>query len=218
MLLVMNRITHTVLNSHSKFSSKQIELIERALARASKVAKTLLPALPPIDIVFYNNPVEVLEDVGVGGRTPTENLILVPLNSSFNFSEDEVFITMCHEMHHAMRIKHLGMMSTLMESVVAEGLAEQFEKELLPDRPLITYNDNLPDSQIKQSLKDLKQVLTEDSYDHDEWFSGSGKYPNWYGYTIGNYIVSTYGKKHNLKPSELVNTPTKEFESFLEFL
>jgi uncharacterized protein YjaZ len=214
----MNTIAHTVLNSPSKFSSEQIDLIERALARASKVAKNLLPSLPPIDIVFYNNPVEVIEDVGVGGRTPTENLILVPLDSSFNFNEDEVFVTICHELHHAVRIKHLGMMSNLMESIVAEGMAEQFEKELLPDRTLITFNDDVPDTQIKQSLKDLKQVLKEDKYDHYEWFSGTGKYPNWYGHTVGNYIVSKYGKKHNLKPSELVNTPTKLFETFLESL
>jgi uncharacterized protein YjaZ len=214
----MNTIKHTVLNSHSRFTQEQIAKIDKACGSAVNVLDELFPNHTPVDIVFYDNASEVNVALGVGGQTINESLIFMPLDSQFDFSEQEVFVTICHEFHHKIRLEAFGPMYTLFESVIAEGLAEQFEKELLPDRTLVTYSEASDVKQIEQSLHDLKEVLDGGEYDYYEWFSGTGKYPKWYGYTLGNFIINKYMEKYHKKPSELARTPLNSFEKFITSL
>jgi uncharacterized protein YjaZ len=217
-ILIMITIIKTILNSHSKFSEEQLVNIENGFDRASSILENLYPNYTKTDIVFYNNPPEVNVELGVGGQTINEDLIFIPLDSQFEFSEDEIFVTVCHEFHHKMRLEAFGPMYTLLESVLAEGLAEQFEKELLPNRKLVTYESNPDGKMIKNALANLRKVMNGDEYDYNEWFFGTGKYPKWYGYTLGNYIVEEYVKHYEKMPSDLAQTPVSDFESFITTL
>lgn len=209
-------ISYTILNSHLKFSQQKTIRIHDAFSKASKVLEDIFPIYTAVDIVFYDNVFEVNKDSGVGGQTISEHLIMIPLDSAFDFTEEEIFVTICHEFHHKIRLEAFGPMYDLLDSVIAEGLAEQFEKELLPDRQLVTYkNAPLPDH-MTQALKDLKKIIDGDDYDYNEWFLGTGTYPKWHGYVLGNYIVDKYTKKYDKKPSELARTGTSEFKSFID--
>lgn len=215
---IMTTLIKTILNSHSKFSKQQLTNIEIGFDKAASTLNGLFPNHTQVDIVFYDNAPEVNAELGVGGQTINENLIFIPLDSQFDFSQDEIFVTICHEFHHKIRLEAFGPMFTLMESVIAEGLAEQFEKELLPNRKLITY-ESTPDSKmIKKALVDLRRVMDGDEYDYNEWFLGTGKYPKWYGYTLGNYIIEEYSKHYKKLPSDLAQTATGNFESFITTL
>ena len=211
----MNKISRTILNSSGSFNEKQIATIETAFARAERTVSTLLKHTPNADVVFYDNPQETNDKVGVGGQTMNEHTVFIPLDSSFPFTEDEIFVTICHELHHCARLHAIGRTDTLLDSVVIEGMGEQFEKEVLPSRTLITYNESLTKKQIAESLAELKKVIKSGKYNYGEWFLGEGIYPKWYGYSLGNFIVEQYGKEHGMKPSEMTQTPTEDFEDFI---
>jgi uncharacterized protein YjaZ len=212
----MNTITYTILNSSGSFNEKQITTIKTAFARAEHTVSALLKNAPNTDMVFYDNPQETNDKVGVGGQTMNEHTVFVPLDSSFPFTEDEIYVTICHELHHCARLHAVGRTDTLLDTVVMEGTGEQFEKEVLPSRTLITYNKSVTKKQISESLAKLKKVITSGKYNYGEWFLGEGMYPKWYGYALGNYIVEQYGKANGLKPSDMTSVRVEDFELFIQ--
>lgn len=214
----MNKIFHSILNGGSSFDNEQIATIEKAFARAEHTVSALLKNAPNTDVVFYDNAQETNDKVGVGGQTMNEHTVFIPLDSSFPFTEDEIFVTICHELHHCARLHAVGRIDTLLDTVVMEGMGEQFEKEVLPSRKLITYNESLTKEQISESLAELKKVIKSGKYNYGEWFLGEDSYPKWYGYTLGNYIVEQYGKKKEMKPSDMTSLPLKDFENFVTLL
>lgn len=129
-------------------------------------------------------------------------------------------LTICHELHHAARMSQLGDTDSLLKKIVSEGLADQFELEIDPNHHPITYRKDLSSEDIQRGLRDLRQIIQskDGEYDYYEWFFGYGKYPNWFGYTIGNFIISNYWEKSELTPAELVNQSAEGFIPFLDEL
>lgn len=211
-------MSHTILNSNGSFNGGQITTIEKAFARAEHTVSPLLKNIPNTDVAFYDNPQETNDKVGVGGQTMNEHTVFIPLDSSFPFTEDEIFVTICHELHHCARLHAVGRTDTLLDTVVMEGMGEQFEKEVLPSRTLITYNKSLTQEQISESLAELKKVIKSGKYNYGEWFLGEGSYPKWYGYILGNYIVEQYGEENGMKPSDMTSLPLRNFEIFITHL
>lgn len=211
-------INKTILNANDIFSTAKCKVISKAFMEAVKSTSKLLQELPDIDIVFYHNPNAVISETGIGGNTDTQHVIMIPLDAYFDFSEHELMLTICHELHHAVRMSRLGDTNSLLKKVISEGLADQFENEIDPNHHPITYRKDMVDIDITQGLDDLMEVvrLKGGEYDYYEWFFGYGKYPNWFGYTLGNYIIEAYCRHNNTTPSTLVYTPAEKFIPFLE--
>ncbi len=212
-----SRINKVILNSSGIFSDDNLRTINEAFAIAVRSTRKLLQELPDIDVVFYHNPDLVISETGIGGNTDNQNIIMIPLDATFAFSKHELMLTICHELHHAARMKVLGDTNSLFKKIISEGLADQFELEIDPKHHPITYRKDIENADIESALADLKQIIQskDGEYDYYEWFFGYGKYPNWLGYTLGNYIIEKYCKAENSTPSKLVTTPADYFLPFL---
>jgi uncharacterized protein YjaZ len=210
------RIKKTILNSAECFTADKIEIINDAFAIAVRRCRKLLQTLPTMDIVFYNDPSSVISKIGIGGNTDNENVIRIPLDASFDFNQQDLMLTICHEIHHAARMSKLGKTSSLFEKIVSEGLADQFEYEIEPSREIITFRKDIGANEIKNGIRELLRIeQTGDDYDYYEWFFGYGEYPKWFGYTVGNYIISNSCKGNGVIPSQLVNKPAGDFLLFI---
>lgn len=115
---------------------------------------------------------------------------------------------LAHELHHAARWETVGYGTTLLEALVTEGLATQFEDELYP-KPKTPWGNALTAKQTTFWWKKAKWWLNK-KYDHYEWFFGTGKIPRWTGYTIGYRLVGNAMKNLGKSAAELVNTPAEE--------
>lgn len=215
----MSTITKTTLNANKQFNKTQLEAIDGAFTEAVRTVRTLLGTLPNIDVVFYDNPEYVVDETGIGGNTDNANTIFVPLDATKDFSKRELTFVIRHELHHAVRMNTLGDTDSLFKKVISEGLADQFETEFDPGYRPITYRDDISHKKIVEGLKELVSVIKTHDYNYYEWFFGyDDRYPNWFGYTLGNYIIEAYCKVYNTTPSALVVTPAETFESFLNSL
>lgn len=212
---MMIKISKIILNANQHFTNAQLKLINEAFAEAVRSTRALLQALPNVDVVFYHNPSMVIKEVGIGGSTENENTILIPLDAAFRLSKNELVLTICHELHHAARMSKLGDTTSLLKKIISEGLADQFECEIDPTHHPITYRKDIAIKDLQAGIKDLKQVIKTGEYDYYEWFFGYGKYPNWFGYTLGNYVIEQYCEKYGSKPSTLVSAPAEDFVPFL---
>lgn len=218
--MTKSRINKIILNSSGIFSDDKLEIITEAFTIAVRSTRKLLQVLPNIDVVFYHNPEMVIPETGIGGNTDTQNIIMIPLDADFGLNQHELMLTICHELHHAVRMSQLGDTDSLLKKIVSEGLADQFELEIDPNHHPITYRKDLSSEDIQRGLRDLRQIIQskDGEYDYYEWFFGYGKYPNWFGYTIGNFIISKYWEKSELTPAELVNQSAEGFIPFLDEL
>lgn len=216
--MTKSHINKVVLNSDGTFSDDKLEIINEAFTIAVRSTRRLLQELPNIDVVFYHNPEMVISEVGIGGNTENQNVIMIPLNAGFDLSQNELMLTISHELHHAARMDKLGDTDSLLKKVISEGLADQFELELDPNHRPITYRNDIPEADLRRGVDNLKKITESGGYDYYEWFFGYGDYPNWFGYTLGNYIIEKYCKENETKPSQLVYTPANDFLRFIDEL
>lgn len=195
---------------------KYKDRITKAARESIKIIKKKIP-IPNIDIVFYDNPENVIPHLGIGAFTNNINLVLVPLNSSFkNFEKtisEEMLRILAHELHHCARMKAVGYGKTLFETMVSEGLADHFELQVTNKKPQ-AWDTILTAKQFSNMKKKAQKEFNNKKYNHAEWFLGSKsrKIPKWTGYTIGFNIVGKYLKKHpDRKPSQLFAAKAEEF-------
>lgn len=199
-----------ILNSGNSIKKIQEKAIKASFNRALKICKKLIDA-NNIDIVFYHNPKFVMEETGIGGSTETTNLVRIPVDASRELDEEIIFLTICHELHHAMRQREFGFPKTLLDTVISEGLADQFEKEISAKKP-ITYLDNVDRRILEEGLEMLIEDGHKLEYDYYGLFFGNEKYPKYFGYTLGNLVVERVGEK----PSEMVRKPSEEFIDYIK--
>ena len=190
-------------------------MIRGVFDRATKTCRRLISA-DAVDVLIYHNPFYVMPETGIGGSTPTTHFIDIPIDAKRKLDPKILYLTICHEMHHAMRQRKFGFPKTLFDAVVSEGLADQFEREINPSAELTTYRRDIDNSVLRDAFRDLKKEMTNDNYNYHGWFFGAGTYPKYLGYTLGNIIVEKYLGDNRIKPSELVNKNTKSFAKYIE--
>ncbi len=173
--------------------------------------------LPDVDVVFYNNPNNVIPHLGISGFTNNPNLILVPLNPLFKYFgktiNEEIIRTLAHELHHCARLKNVGYGNMLFEAMISEGLADHFELQVTSRKPQ-KWDTALTCVQLRAIKKKAMKEFHNKNYNHSDWFFGSKKrkIPKWAGYTIGFNLVGEYLKNNpNKKPSQLFAAKAEEF-------
>ncbi len=204
-----------ILDAGKTFSPSKILTIRKAYNRAVKTCSKLI-SVSDVDVIIYHNPTYVMPETGIGGSTPTFHLIDIPVDAKRKLDPEVLYLTICHEMHHAMRQRKFGFPKTLFDTVISEGLADQFEKEINPDKELITHKKDLNKKVILNGFNDLKKELNSKNYNYFGWFFGEGAYPKYFGYTLGNIIVKAYLDKNKTRPSKLVNKTTNSFTKYIE--
>jgi len=142
---------------------------------------------------FDNFTVEKMN--GVGGFCPKKDVIFLFLNLNGKDWKSALRDSLIHEFAHAVSEYYLGGENfNLGEGIVFDGLSENFRKinfggsdiliNAVSEKDCITYFGELKG---KLNSKDFNFYM--------EVFYGTGKYPQWLGYSLGYYLVKNYLEK-----------------------
>ena len=174
----------------------------------------------PVDnvvVVVWDRPESCIPEIGIGGYAPNATSLEVYMNPEFsNFDkvvEKDLIHTLAHELHHCLRWKDPGYGNTLLQAMIAEGLADHFDIEITGcDIPM--WSNALSGVQIDKMKERAKVEYNNNNYNHPEWFFGSKDkdIPRWTGYTLGFHLVKDYLNEHpSQKASTLYNLRAMEF-------
>jgi uncharacterized protein YjaZ len=132
-----------------------------------------------------------------------QNVLYISLDARHNVQENDIYMGMLHEIHHAMRWRKPGYGQTLKEALLTEGLATLFEEEVTGETPI--YAKVEIDSEcIKKAQKEFDST----QYNHHMWFiSGNNSIPRWFGYSYGYELAKEASKRLNKTAAQLVHEP-----------
>lgn len=201
-------------------SDPSVLQISNILRSSAQLAVDNINGVLPLqvcDIVICNNHESTIPETGAGGFSPNPHLIFVYLDTT-----SEVFLsnisttvirTITHELHHTTRSAVFPWENpSILESFIAEGLADNFDIEINGGEPY-SWSTALSDEEIASLIGKAKR---------DKWEKPGGNYllwnfgkdvPKWSGYSIGFKLVRDYMNKYGKTAAELVHTPADEFVS-----
>jgi len=132
---------------------------------------------------------------GVSGYTPDSKNILIFVSNQKGWKV-ALRNTIIHELSHAISFAY-NKWETLSDSLVFEGLAENFREAIVGGKPA-PWSIALNLKQSKYYFNKIRKFLkSKDDFLYSEIFlGGSKKYPLWTGYSIGYQIVKNYLKCH----------------------
>lgn len=170
--------------------------------------------IPSLDIVVLDSPDTAIREIGVGGFAPLPHVLYISIDPDFPELEEtlleKIRSTLTHEIHHCARWKHYKKNKTLGDALVAEGLADCFDREVngVGIQPWNTVLENVG---FEKWYNMAKSELENETYDHQKWFFGGKDIPRWIGYTIGFQIVNSYLQETGKSAAELVGEPSNTF-------
>ncbi len=162
----------------------------------------------------------VIPDVGIGGSTDArtgEVLVSMDARSPLGLRElltDWVPIVLAHELHHSARVLNgPGYGTNLLDTMVSEGGAEAFVREMYPDAPTIPWVQPLEPQTERRAWREAREELDrlDDAEVYERWFLGKGDLPRWTGYRLGYVIVRGYLRRHpDTDAAQVATLPTAE--------
>ncbi len=199
-------INKYIANASGEFGREILDKIDDGFAQGRAIVRDKLGA-DKIDVVFVNDPMNVIPEIGIGGYSPGPYNIYVSLDPNFKtFSVEDMVSTILHETHHCMRWRNPGYGLSLGEAMISEGLATLFEEEYSGKTPIYAQV-NIKQEEIDKAKKNLNNK----KYNHSDWFFGGTDTQRWFAYTYGYKMSKAYSQKLNKTAAELVNTPAKLF-------
>jgi len=155
----------------------------------------------------------IKEMKGVSGFCSWDNTILVFINFIRGW-EKQLEETIVHELAHALSPFEKEE-APIGNWLILEGLAEHF-KDFILKGDQSEWTKAISEKEAFKIFGEIKNILGENDFNkYSEIFFGTGKYPNWTGYTIGYYLVRNYLKeKENFDWNELLRKDPKEILKF----
>jgi hypothetical protein len=159
----------------------------------------------PAKIVVQAGSYRTIPDVGIGGITNrVTGDVKITMDHRNPIGLQRLLTTwlplaLAHELHHSKRILDgPGYGSTLLESMVTEGIAEAYVRQAFPDAPPIPWVRSLTPQEEAEAWQRAQPVLDspDDPILHEAWFLGGGELPRWAGYKIGYAIARAYLERH----------------------
>jgi len=218
-------------NIHPKFGEESEPLVSHKEAIEKAFDSALIAITEKLDV--HNITVNIVsKDLGPGHT-------LRELVNGFAWSRDtvDIFVNpshpdidtllekamkryLGHELHHAKRYEGPGFGTTFFDSLIFEGIAQHFERELVETDPE-EYRYGISPEKLQGLMLKAEELYDSPSYsldDHEKWFrSGSEEedIPVAAGYAIGYQIVANYLERHKhdqppVTASSLVLAPAKQ--------
>lgn len=186
--------------------------IEGVAADALRVGRAALQYRGRIDIaLFASQSFQVIPELGIGGEAVGRSGIVVRIDFSRRdiqrIVSEEVPATIYHELAHLAREQGVGTGDTLLDALVAEGIACFVEQSLCPKRR-IPYLARIKNEE--RLWKKAAPLLLQRQYNHAEWFFGIKAIPRWAGYRLGYLIVPKFFEKQPISLPRLVRMPSKD--------
>jgi uncharacterized protein YjaZ len=185
-------------------------LVRDVLARVGQHASELLgmEANTFVTVDQWSKPLFANDPLFVGGSAVAKDWIRIKLPPDVN--EGRLTQAMYHEMHHLARGHYYYQCekATLVEDIVAEGLATVFSLEQVsnPIPPFAQYDAAL----MPGWFEELRPHALEVGYDPQDWFYENARYPH-FGYKLGRYIADQVTERHPEQTMvTLVRTPVRE--------
>ncbi len=133
---------------------------------------------------------------GVGGNFSKRNVMLIFVNTSAKMWEYSLKETLCHEFVHVVSPYYNPWENTIGERIVFEGIAENFQENVLKGRRSI-FSKILKEKDCKEIFKKVvNKINSKNSKEHDRFFYGGKKYKRWTGYSLGYLLIKKYLKKN----------------------
>ncbi len=198
----MNNINIHIANASGNLD-KVIELINSTFETAVKDCVRLI-ATKDVDVIVVGSSYGSIPSLGVGGFSPSPNLVYLYIDPSLKkLTKENIYTCLMHEMHHSVRWRDPGYGENLKESLVTEGLATLFEEEVSGTKPIYAKVDINQDH-----INRAREIWEDKDYDHDKWFIfGDEDLPKWFGYSYGYSLVKKAAKDMNKTAAELVHEP-----------
>jgi uncharacterized protein YjaZ len=101
-------------------------------------------------------------------------------------------LTVAHELNHSARILDgPGYGTSLRDTMISEGLADQFAKAMVPTAPEAPWTTALTARQTVELWRRAQPLLGKRSLTLNRaWLFGSEDVPHWTAYTLGSRIVA----------------------------
>ena len=179
-------------------------------------AAALQIALDPIELTLAFDARRAIPGWGVGGYSPGTDTLWMSLDPELRGTpgliDERLPRMVVHELHHAARWRGPGYGFTLLDAMVAEGLADHFAVQVLGGAPA-PWTDALDDAQRAVLQKRAAKQLDLNPYSHAGWFFGAEEdIPNWAGYTLGFELVAEYlARQPGATAASLVDAPSARF-------
>jgi hypothetical protein len=167
-------------------------------------------------VVIQHCPEECIPELGISGRYTNDAKridIFLDLDSVYlkENLEQEITRTFVHEYMHALREQYLPWENgTLLDSLIAEGLTQSFEIEVLPTQKPALYATAFTEGELNELWGKAEPVLQEKNLS-DDWFFGNAVVKRWSGYSLGYKLVQNKIKESGLKASQLYKLPSTDF-------
>lgn len=184
------------------------EEMRRAFAPAVAAVSQHL-ALDEIDIAVYASD-SVIPEIGMNAFAEHGNLIrfwLDPKHPALQKNFDITFTALlAHELHHVIRERGPGYGRTLRDSLVSEGLACQFEREVVGQLP--PYGMEVLADEVTARFARIAPQL--DGPFSPAWMFGSHEQgiERSFGYRLGSTLVSQWLRAHTITAAEAVHIET----------
>lgn len=155
---------------------------------------------------------------GTMGQAPWQNTIKLYVDTN-DFSFESLRETIAHEYNHAIFFQNIpSAQKTILDSVIMEGLAENFREVAVGGEPA-EWSTALKNNEIVEALGKLKGSF--DAYDYNiynDLFYGGDRFQRWTGYSIGYQVVKSYLKqKDNIAWEKVMNTDPQKILEGSEF-
>jgi uncharacterized protein YjaZ len=166
------------------------KIINRELRKVKKfVNQDLFIYVFPINDDFI-----IRKMSGVSGMTINKDTIYLEIYPAKTWKK-ELANTTIHEITHLITGYHFNKPCLVGEALIHEGIAENFRESLLGGKE--PFVEALSKEKAMKIFKEIKSLLNKRDTEniHNKIFFGTGKYPNWTGYSIGYYLVKRYLNK-----------------------
>ncbi len=192
------------------------DLINTLMDQALAQVRTAFPSFDPVRITVFADAQRSIPGYGIGGFALNGQTFEIAINPAFadlaRILRERLAGTVAHEAHHVMRFRGPGYGTTLLESMISEGLADHFAVELLGvDLP--PWSRAFAEEETETFLGLARPLFDSSSFDFDAWFFGTrSDLPRWVGYTLGYRLVEAYQSQNpGRSAAQLVNTPAQTF-------
>lgn len=157
-----------------------------------------------------------IAELGVGGYAPDAHTVFLSLDPDHHAFEAtwarELTPMLAHELHHCARWSGPGYGTSLLEALVSEGLAQQFEREFRGGQTPM-YARALTAEELDDLGRRAELGYDVSPHDHAAWFYGSAELglPRWTGYTLGYELVGHHLARTGSTAASAWNWPADEF-------
>lgn len=159
-----------------------------------------------IEVHLLDAPDECIPEWGIGGSTYGPHTIVLAVDPDHRIDPLNVYSTLVHEIHHAIRWRGPGCGTSLGERLVSEGLAQVFEAECAGRVPMYAKGEVTAEDRALALA-----ALHEDPADEGRWFFGASDLPRWFGYSLGYSIAKDWCAAQQHDAAQMVAEPAASF-------